>query len=72
MCHATLVGIVFISSATDRVYIVLTILMSHRESYSSADISFFNQEVAGVKIWKHKKRGAYYDRTLGFNPKCIP
>lgn len=40
--------------------------------YSSADISFFNQEVAGVKIWKHKKRGAYYDRTLGFNPKCIP
>ena len=40
--------------------------------YSSADISFFNQEVAGVKIWKHKRRGAYYDRTLGFNPKCIP
>ena len=40
--------------------------------YSNGDISFFNQEVAGVKIWKRKKRGAYYDRMLGFNPKCIP
>ena len=40
--------------------------------YSDADVSFFNQNAAGVKIWKYKKRGAYYDRTLGFNPKCIP
>ena len=40
--------------------------------YTDADVSFFNQEVTGVKIWKHKKRGAYYDRMLGFNPKCIP
>ena len=40
--------------------------------YTHADVSFFNQEVKGVKIWKHKKRGAYYDRMLGFNPKCIP
>ena len=40
--------------------------------YSDADVSFFSQEVTGVKIWKYKKRGAYYDRMLGFNPKCIP
>ena len=40
--------------------------------YSDADVSFFNEEVTGVKIWKDKKRGAYYDRMLGFNPKCIP
>ena len=40
--------------------------------YSDADVSFFNQEAGGVKKWKHKKRGSYYDRMLGFNPKCIP
>ena len=40
--------------------------------YSDADVSFFSQEVTGVKIWKYKKRGAYYDRMLSFNPKCIP
>ena len=40
--------------------------------YSNADVSFFSQEVTGVRIWKYKKRGAYYDRMLGFNPKCIP
>ena len=40
--------------------------------YTDADTSFFNQEAKGVKIWNYKKRGAYYDRTLGFNPKCIP
>jgi hypothetical protein len=40
--------------------------------YSDADVSFFSQEITGVKIWKYKKRGAYYDRTLSFNPKCIP
>ena len=40
--------------------------------YSDADVSFFSQEVTGVKIWKYKKRKAYYDRTLSFNPKCIP
>ena len=40
--------------------------------YSDADVSFFNQEVTGVKIWRLYKRGKYYDRMLGFNPKCIP
>ena len=40
--------------------------------YTDADVSFFNQEVIGVKTWKDKKRGSYYDRMLGFNPKCIP
>ena len=40
--------------------------------YSDADVSFFSQEVTGVKIWSYKKRGAYYDRMLSFNPKCIP
>ena len=40
--------------------------------YTDADVSFFNPEVKGVKIWNYKKRGAYYDRMLGFNPKCIP
>jgi hypothetical protein len=40
--------------------------------YSDADVSFFSQEITGVKIWKYKKRGAYYDRMLSFNPKCIP
>ena len=40
--------------------------------YTDADVSFFNQEVTGVKTWKDKKRGSYYDRMLGFNPKCIP
>ena len=42
------------------------------EKYSDADVSFFNQDVPGVKIWKRKKRDAYYDRSLGFNPRCIP
>ena len=40
--------------------------------YTDADVSFFNQEVTGVKTWNDKKRGSYYDRMLGFNPKCIP
>ena len=40
--------------------------------YTDADVSFFNQEVTGVKTWKDKKRGSYYDRMLGFNPRCIP
>ena len=41
------------------------------ERYSDADVTFFNQEVPGVKIWKRKKAGSYYDRSLGFNPRCI-
>lgn len=42
------------------------------QKYSDADVSFFNQDVPGVKVWKLKKRGAYYDRSLGFNPRCVP
>ena len=42
------------------------------KKYSDADVSFFSQDVTGVKNWKYKKRGAYYDRMLGFNPRCIP
>jgi len=40
--------------------------------YSDADVSFFNQSAPGVVTWEVKKHGAYYDRMLGFNPKCIP
>ena len=42
------------------------------ERYTDADVSFFNPEVKNIKIWKYYKRGNYYDRSLGFNPKCIP
>ena len=42
------------------------------EKYSDADVSFFNQDIPGVKLWRNKKNGTYYDRSLGFNPKCIP
>tara|TARA_B100000963_G_scaffold13895_1_gene10719 strand:+ start:1575 stop:2903 length:1329 start_codon:yes stop_codon:yes gene_type:complete len=42
------------------------------ERYSDADVSFFNQTAPGVETWENKKYGAYYDRMLGFNPKCIP
>ena len=42
------------------------------EKYSDADVSFFNEDIPGVKIWRNKINGTYYDRSLGFNPKCIP
>lgn len=40
--------------------------------YTGADSSFFNERIHGVMVWNYKKREAYYDRTLGFNPHCIP
>ena len=42
------------------------------QKYTDADVSFFNQDILGVKMWRDKIKGSYYDRSLGFNPKCIP
>ena len=45
-------------------------VISMRSMFSGA--SFFNQDILGVKMWRNKIKGSYYDRSLGFNPKCIP